>query len=59
MALQKAGLMEEPHDDDDEIAAEIIDSDPAIQPGAPQLNMVPSEFDLAFQKPSRISFCDI
>ena len=41
-ALQKAGLLEEPHDDDDEIAAAMIVSDPVVQPGAPQLVMVPS-----------------
>ena len=52
MALQKVGLMEESHDDD---GAEMIVSDQVIQPGALQPNMVPSEFDLAFHKPYRIS----
>ncbi len=59
MALQKVGLMEEPHDDDDEVAAEVIVSEEVIQLGAPQLNMVPFEFELVFQKRSRISFCAI
>ena len=52
--------MEEPRDGDDEVTADMTVSDRIIQSGVPQPNMVPSEFvDLAFQKPSRISYCAI
>ncbi len=33
--MQETGLVEEPHGDDDEVAAEMTVSDQVFQPGAP------------------------